>query len=122
MRAGSEENTVAGITKRQRKALRQLMELARTREQASHLRELGARLDQWREGNITGDDLDLAIHKYHQGPARDVYLRYRSTNAPEVFVGMALGLGFLSKADIPDDLWEEVAHRAETLGYALDVR
>jgi len=35
---------------------------------------------------------------------------------------MALGLGFLSKADIPDDLWEGVAHRAETLGYALDVR
>ncbi len=112
---------MAGITKRQRKVLRQLMELARTREQASHLRELGAKFDQWREGIITGDDLDSAIHKYHQGPARDVYFRYGSTNAPEVIVGMAVGLSFLSRDDIPDDLWQEVAHRAKMLGYALDM-
>jgi hypothetical protein len=97
------------------------MELARTREQASHLRELGARLDEWREESITGDALDSAIHKYHQGPARDVYFRYGSTNAPEVIVGMAVGLGFLSKDDIPDELWEEVALRAKMLGYALDM-
>jgi hypothetical protein len=121
MRAGKGGDAVGGITKRQRKVFRQLMELARTREQASHLRELGAKFDQWREGSITGDDLDLAIHKYHQGPARDVYLRYGPTNGPEVVVGMAVGLGFLSKGDIPDDLWEEVALHAKALGYALNV-
>ena len=112
---------MAGITKGQRKVLRQLAELARTREQASHLGELGAKFDQWRDGSMTGDDLNSAIHRYHQGPARDLYLRYNARGGPEVAVGLAVAQGVLSKDDIPDDLWEEVAFHAKTLGAILDV-
>ena len=112
---------MADITKRQRKVLRQLARVAWTREQASHLGELAAKFDQWRDGSITGDDLDTAIHEYHQGPARDLYLRYEASKGPEVVVGLAVAQGVLSKDDIPDDLWEAVAFHAKTLGAILDV-
>ena len=111
---------MAGMTKRQRKVLRQLAELARTREQASYLSELDVKFDQWRDGSMTGDDLNLAIHTYHQGPARDLYLRYDARGGPEVAVGLAVAQGVLSRDDIPDDLWEEVAFHAKTLGAVLD--
>lgn len=106
---------MAEFTAAQRKDLRRLVELAYERELSEELGVLEESFHQWRCGSINAYDLSQAIHEFHDGPARDLYVSYNRLK-PEVLVARAFAHGVLTEKDvvpsIRDALQSLIAHYA----------
>jgi hypothetical protein len=87
---------MAEFTAAQRKDLRRLVELAYERELNEELGALEESFHQWRCGSINAYDLSQAIHEFHDGPARDLYVRYNRLK-PDVLVAHAFARGVLTE-------------------------
>ena len=54
-------------------------------------------------------ELSEAIHKFHQGPARDLYVKYEMKNGmPEWLVAGAIARGVITREELPEELLETV--------------
>jgi len=104
---------MAEFTAAQRKDLRRLAELAYERELNEELGALEESFHQWRCGSINAYDLSQAIHEFHDGPARDLYVRYNRLK-PDVLVAHAFARGVLTEKDVAlsirDALQTQIAH------------
>lgn len=76
--------------------------------------ELDAELDKlfavfqsWKSSEIDGWNVEKAIHKFHQGPSRELYSRHNNVDA-DIIVAWAVQSGVLPVEKIPEDLLEEV--------------
>jgi hypothetical protein len=92
-------------TKSQRRLLRELAGKAHDRELARELGALEADFARWRQGEIDVHELSEQIHRFHNGPARRLYLDYMSTHL-ELSVGAALGRGVLSEEEATPEILE----------------
>jgi hypothetical protein len=90
-------------TKATRRRLRELAGIAYTRELGAELAKLEADFSKWRSGEIDPFELSDRIHQFHDGIARDLYVRYRNL-APQQTVARALVSHVLDRAEIPSDL------------------
>jgi hypothetical protein len=106
---------MAEFTAAQRKDLRRLVELAYQRELGEELGALEASFHQWRCGSINAYDLSEAIHEFHDGPARNLYVSYNRLK-PDVLVARAFARGVLTEKDVTpsirDALQSQIAHYA----------
>jgi hypothetical protein len=66
------------VPKRVKRAIQELAGAAYEIELGRALAELRAEFTRWERGDMTSFDLVEAVHKFHQGPARDLYVRYTS--------------------------------------------
>jgi hypothetical protein len=64
------------VSKRIKRALRDLAGIAYEVELGRALTALREHFTRWERGDITAFDVDEAIHRYHQGPARELYKLY----------------------------------------------
>jgi hypothetical protein len=94
--------------KQLRKMIRHWAAIAHDRELGKALRELRAEFDRWESGEIDPIELSDRIHKFHQGPARDLWDRY-TTNPLDPQVAYAVIRGTLSKDEIPSELLQYLA-------------
>ena len=83
-----------------KRQLRELAGLAYERAMAKELGKLAERVAAWQAGSVSVWELDEAIHKYHQGPARELYSRYRGGDEGMLVVG-ALHDGVLTDSEVP---------------------
>src|SRR5688572_19120489 len=65
------------LTKGQRRELRRIAGLAHERALATALTEVEKQFLRWRAGEIGPHDLNDAIHRFHQGPSRQLWLQYQ---------------------------------------------
>jgi hypothetical protein len=86
-------------TKRTRREIRELAAKAEELELRAALRPLADDFKRWEIGEIDSFDLKNLIHRFHQGPARDIYVHY-DTNHPEPQVAGAIASGLLDRATI----------------------
>jgi hypothetical protein len=104
---------MAEFTAAQRKELRRLVDVAYERELSEELGALEQSFHQWRSGSINAYDLSQAIHEFHDGPARDLYVNYNRLK-PDVLVARALARGVLTEKDVApwvrDALQSQVAY------------
>ena len=104
---------MAEFTAAQRKDLRRLAELAYERELNEELGALEESFHQWRCGSINAYDLSQAIHEFHDGPARDLYVSYNRLK-PDLLVARAFARGVLTENDVApsirDALRSQIAH------------
>ena len=91
-----------------KRALRQLADRAYEIELGRELAALRTEFDRWQRGDITAFDVSDAIHQFHQGPARDLYLTY-TNHHPKPAVAYALQRGILDRSQIAPDVLEELA-------------
>jgi hypothetical protein len=96
------------IPKPIKRTLRQLAELAYELELGRELAALRSEFDRWQTGEITAFDLSAAVHRFHQGAARDLYVAYTSSQ-PQVFVATAIQKGILDSTQIAADVLKELA-------------
>ncbi len=85
---------------------RQIRELATRLEEMeldAALRPLAADFKRWEAGEIDAFDLKDLIHRFHQGPARKIYLRY-DTPDPAAHVAYAIVQGTLDRAMISPEV------------------
>src|SRR5687767_3090073 len=63
-------------SKRVKRALRELARRGYEIELGRELAGLQGEFARWQRWEISALDLEQAIHRFHQGPARDLYLAY----------------------------------------------
>lgn len=94
------------------KPLKKLIELHMGRAWEAELRDaLGAladRFDQWRAATLTTEDLDSAVHEYHNGIARDIWKRYTGGD-PALPLARAVVLGIIARESLPPEVLEHIA-------------
>lgn len=105
---------VENLTKAQRRKLRKLGGLAYERELAQELARLEAEFTRWRAGHMDAFDLSDAIHKFHQGPARDLFSRYGNSK-PDRSVAWAIHRGLVSNDEAGEDLCNALAPQVASL-------
>jgi hypothetical protein len=90
-------------TKSQRRLLRELAVRAYDRELARELGALEGDFAQWRREEIDVHQLNEQIHRFHNGPARRLYLNYTDTHF-ETMVGAALSRGVLTEEETTPEI------------------
>src|SRR5438128_10039987 len=62
----------------------------------------------WEQGRLGSGELSELIHRFHQGPARELYVRY-DTNDLEAPVAYAIVTGVLDRKAVPAEVLDHVA-------------
>ncbi len=91
--------------KAQRKELRRLAGLAYERELGTALVALEAHFREWHAGRLDVHQLSDAIHEFHNGVARDLYVTYTRLE-PQVAVAQAVARKVLRDDEVPPTLRE----------------
>lgn len=89
---------------------RALSELAGAADEIELERELSALREQfarWERGELTAFDLSEAIHVFHDGPARDLYVQH-TRGMPKAVVAYAIATGILDRSKIAPEVLEHL--------------
>jgi hypothetical protein len=88
-----------------KRAMRALVGIAHETELKRALEELYGSFQEWKSGEIDSIELSDEIHNFHNGPNRDIYLRYASKLNLRFLVRQALAEGTLQEAAVPKEVW-----------------
>ena len=91
------------ITRRDGKDLRRLAGIAYDRELARELTHLEASFSEWHAGRLSAHDVSAAIHAFHDGVARDLWVLYNRID-PTSTVPRAVVAGLLAEGEVPASL------------------
>lgn len=94
-----------GLTKHQKRVLRELSGEAYSAELAAELEKLSDELDRWKAGEIEPHDVAEAIHRFHAGPSRRLFQLYNSRNLLYP-VARAVALGLIERSKVPGSILE----------------
>ena len=96
------------VPKRIKRAIRELAGAAYEIELGRALAELRGKFTQWERGDVTPFELSEAVHKFHQGPARDLYVRYTS-GMLNMAVAYAIVTGVLDRSKVDPEVLGHLA-------------
>ncbi len=88
-----------------KKALRSLCHLAHEAELRRALEELSKDFALWKAAKIDSFALSDRIHKFHNGPNREIYLRYTSGLDLCFLVGHAVHEGLITRDSVPKEVF-----------------
>ena len=100
------------VTRREGKDLRRLAGVAYDRELARGLTRLEASFSEWHAGRLTAHDVSAAIHAFHDGVARDLWVLYNRSN-PASTVPRAVVAGLLAEGEVPASLLAKLQNALE---------
>ena len=101
-----------GLTKKQRKEMRELQGLAWRRELEDELGILENHFASWREGLIDTFELSDQIHRFHNGVSRDLF-KYYSGNDYMFTVPGAIAKGRIDESEVSKELLEIISEDIE---------
>lgn len=82
-----------------------LVALAHEVELGKALEDLYGEFQAWKSGGIDSFELSDRVHTFHDGPNREVYLRYTSRLDLRFLIQYALDEGLIQKAAVPKEVW-----------------
>jgi hypothetical protein len=91
------------VPKRIKWAIRELARAAYEIELGRALAKLRGQFARWERDEVTAFDLEKAIHKFHEGPARELFMRYTS-GMLDLAVAHAIVTGLLDRAKIDPEV------------------
>jgi hypothetical protein len=109
---------MAEVSKRVKRLLREYAGRAHEAELREALVPLADAFNRWERGEIDSFDLKDLIHRFHQGPAREIWLRYDSGHL-DAAVAYAIVAGSIDRATVPDEL---LKHLAKVIEFCEDQR
>ncbi|MBL8179324.1 MAG: hypothetical protein JNK48_31895 [Bryobacterales bacterium] len=92
------------LPKQVKAVLRELAGKAHEKALTQVLSQLDGDFQAWRKGEITPFELAQRIHLFHQGPDRQIHLRYTRSVDLEFLVVQSVREGFLDREEIPADV------------------
>ncbi len=98
--------------KKIKKLIREFAAEAHERELHRELAGLDRRFAEWRNGQLGSGALSDEIHKYENGPSRELFKRYNG-ELPDMMVAYAIAAGILKREEIPAELLEAIASPLE---------
>ena len=90
------------VPKRIKRLLREYAGKAHEEDLRRALVPLAEAFKRWERGDLRSHEISDLIHVFHQGPARQIYLRYDRGSAPAV--AGAIVAGILDRHEIPAEL------------------
>jgi hypothetical protein len=99
---------MADHPKRVKRQLRELAATAHEREVRAHLEQLAEDFAGWRAGKLDTWELTDRIHRFHDGPNRDLFVRY-TRGQPEMAVAHAVVAGLLKESEVPAEVLQAIA-------------
>ena len=79
----------------------------RTKRSSGALLPVSERFRRWERGELGSSELSEIIHQFHQGPARELWVRYNTPHL-EMAVAFAITTGLLARDTIPGELLEHL--------------
>ena len=103
------------VPKNVKQLLRKHAAAAHEEELRRALLPLAEAFKKWEEGQLGSGELSELIHEFHQGPARELWVRYNpgSTSNLVMPVAYAIVTGVLDRETIPPALLEHLARAME---------
>ncbi len=99
---------MAETPKRIKRLLREYAAAAHEEELRRALVPVAEAFKRWERKELDSGELSEIIHKFHQGPARDLWVRYNTAHLGMV-VALAITTGLLSRDTIPAELLDHLA-------------
>ena len=100
------------LTRRESKDLRRLAGIAYDRELGRELTRLETSFTEWRAGRLNAHGLSAAIHTFHDGVARDLWVLYNRRH-PSSTVPRAIAAGLLAEHEVPTALLAKLQNALE---------
>jgi len=97
-------------TKKEKKKLRELADLAYERELSNALKKLEKQFVKWENGSIDSFELNHEIHLFHNGISQELYKKYNPRDLLELTVGWAIANNLLKKEDVGEDLFNKLEY------------
>lgn len=102
-RTGNEMKPAVEPSKRINRLLRELTGRAYQEALSRELSRLQESFHAWQAGKLSAFDLNEEIHRFHQGPSRELYVHYTS-RLYELVVARAVVQGLLSESSLPEEI------------------
>ncbi len=99
---------VAEPSKKVKRLIRECAAAAHEAELRRALLALADAFKQWERGELDSFALSELIHRFHQGPARQIWVRY-ATGHLSPAVAYAIATGALDRAAVPAEVMDHVA-------------
>ena len=99
---------MADTPKRIKRLLREYAGAAHEEELRRALVPIAEAFKRWERRELGSGELSEIIHAFHQGPARELYVRY-NTPRLEIAVAYAITAGVLERQTIPAELLDHLA-------------
>ena len=96
------------VSKKLGKLLREHRDRAWEAENRIALGALADKFDEWREGKLATDELDHAVHEYHDGIGREIWKRY-ALGDPGLALARAVLVGIIDRDSLPPEVLEHVS-------------
>jgi hypothetical protein len=96
-----------------KRMIRDFSAMAYERELHRELTILDQSFDEWREGKLGSGELNVLLHEYETGPARELFRQYNA-GFPDINVAYAIVGGTLNRDEIPPELLEALADKIST--------
>ena len=98
---------MADTPKRSKRLLREYAAEAHEEELRRALIPVAEASARWERGELGSGELSEIIHTFHQGPARELWVRYNSGHL-EMAVASAVARGVLSRESIPAEVMDHI--------------
>src|SRR5437870_13221436 len=108
---------MADTPKRIKRLLRECAAAAHEEELRRALLPMSEAFGRWERSELGSGELSEIIHRFHQGPARELWVRYNTPDL-EIPVAFAITTGVLGRETIPADLLEHPAGALRCYGEA----
>ena len=92
--------------------MRRLASVAYERELGRELDRVLAAFNNWKAKQLSAHDVSAAVHEFHDGAARDLYVLYTRID-PSQTVARAVAAGLLTDDEIPAELLTKLARSLE---------
>jgi len=109
---GVERQRMTDTPKRLKRLLREHAGEAHEEELRRALVPVAEAFKRWEHGGLDSGEMSDLIHRFHQGPARELFLRYNASNlvAP---VAHAIAVGIVDRTAVPGELLEHLTGMIE---------
>jgi hypothetical protein len=99
---------MADTPKRIKRLVREYAGAAHEEELRRALLPVSEAFGRWARRELSSGELGEIIHRFHQGPARELWVRYNTSHL-ETAVAFAITTGVLARETIPAELLEHLA-------------
>jgi hypothetical protein len=99
---------MADTPKRIKRLLREYAGAAHEEELRRALRPISEAFGRWERRELGSGELSDIIHRFHQGPARELWLGYNTPHL-EMAVAFAITTGVLGRDTVPAEVLEHLA-------------
>jgi hypothetical protein len=99
---------MADVPKRIKRLLREYAAAGHEEELRRALLPVSEAFGRWARRELGSGELSEIIHRFHQGPARELWIRYNTPHL-EMAVAFAITTGVLGRETIPAELLEHLA-------------